>query len=366
MRTALFSVALATVLSGCTLISGFDDLRFDGVTDSTTADAGDAGSDDRDADLDAVVPPPPPDADAQVVRETGADARDAADSTVLPPVDADGPDADSATLDDSGSDDTGPTDPDMGPADDAGPDAGETPDAWSDPDTGPSDSGPIEDAWVDPDTGPVDSGPVDTGPAPDAFMDPDTGPADTGPADTGPPDTGPTDSGPPPCSTAPGIGCCDGTNDQIFLEPFDPVRGMVGCRGSETQCTAEELCAPGWHLCTYPEFANRGGSAVLPLFQVWLAGCARHADCSPIAPVPPSTLWEVEDAICDGMCSRTGGMSLEVGVSCMPPTVPVTDNDCPLGVVASGPRINTLGSSGLCSYVSVQGTQNPEGAACCR
>lgn len=360
MRHLVLLVAfLATVLTGCTALTGFGDLEFDRVDSpwpeaGPRRDAGDAGTDDRDADLDAVVPPPVPDADAQApLRDTGSDD-DAADGTVLP-VDADGPDADSATTDGSGPEDTGPVDPDTGPIDSGPIDAGDEPDAWSDPDTGPVDSGPPPvDAWVDPDTGPAD-----TGPEPDAFTDPDTGP----------PDTGPVDSGPPACPGT--MGCCDGTIDQIYLDPF-LVNGMVGCRGTETQCTAETLCAPSWHLCTPQEFADRGGQSVIPIFQVWIAGCARHADCSTITPVPMSGgwIWEVEPNICDGTCAeRIGGTALpadrEWGFTCMAPIVTLRDLDCALGVVGTGPRQYTIGSSGPCAYNQVQSAFGREGAACC-
>ena len=44
------------------------------------------------------------------------------------------------------------------------------------------------------------------------------------------------------------------------------------------QCTAEELCSQGWHLCTAKEYQDRGGSSVgpAPTPQAWIKGCLRN------------------------------------------------------------------------------------------
>ncbi len=224
---------------------------------------------------------------------------------------------------------------DAGPEEDGG-DAGDAADAEM-PDAGPEDADVDAGTDAGSDAGPEDGGPPDSGP-------PDAGPRDAGPPDGGPVDAG-TDAGPSP------IGCASGTVNQAY--PGD----MVGCDGALDQCTAETLCGSGWHLCTYSEYAARGGDAVTATTLRWIASCVRATDCS-LAGSPTN-------ATC-GSCTRTGGSPVTVGRTCAGGS-DLSDTDCPLGVTAGTASMGyRLLSESLCTRTSISSTRGAFGATCCR
>ncbi len=217
-------------------------------------------------------------------------------------------------------------------------------------DASPEDSGDTGDAELA-DTGPVDAD-VDAGT--DAGND--AGPEDGGPPDSGPPDAGPPDSGMEDAGTDAGvspIGCDDGTVEQPYAGHPD----MVGCDGAFDQCTAETLCGSGWHLCTYSEYAARGGDTVTPTTVRWIASCVRATDCS-VAGTPTN-------ATC-GSCTRTGGSPVIVGRTCAGGS-DLSDTDCPLGVVAwTAPMGYRLLGETTCLRTNISSTIGTFGATCCR
>jgi hypothetical protein len=86
------------------------------------------------------------------------------------------------------------------------------------------------------------------------------------------------------------IACASGTNDQVYSP------SMVGCDGARTQCDAQQLCGPGWHLCTYPEYLSQGGVITVPTKPRWIAACV--VEYGALAPMCPSV------AVCE-QCSST-------------------------------------------------------------
>ncbi len=200
--------------------------------------------------------------------------------------------------------------------DGGGPDAGMPADArigMADASPG-TDSGPIEAG--------VDAGPTDANIAPDA-----------------------SDGGPPE-------GCADDSVEQAY-----PSGDMVGCDGAATQCEAETLCAPGWHLCTFLEHATHGGDATPATAMRWLAACVRLDNCS--------ATGGVSGALC-GDCSVEIGPNRSFGGACAGGRRIETDA-CPAGVAAATDPVPTLfDSTPTCTHADVAGTDRLLGATCCR
>lgn len=239
-------------------------------------------------------------------------------------------------------------DPDAGP-----PDAGDLPDA------GPEDAGAADASFPDaaePDGGPPDGGPMDAG-APDAGP-PDASVPDAG-TDAGRPDAGPTDASLPDAGTDAGTdagppdGCADGTVDQTYPGRMD----MVGCNGTETQCTAAILCQAGWRLCSWSEYRARGGDVMAADARRWIAGCARSG-CGDLTADPPA------DGIC-GACTGMGAATLTLQYDC-PSGGPTETVACHVGIVADtgSRRIGTPAES--CAMGSIARTDGLSGATCCR
>src|SRR5262245_3088892 len=65
--------------------------------------------------------------------------------------------------------------------------------------------------------------------------------------------------------------CADGSDDQVYTG-----NAMVGCDGLATQCDAATLCSPSWHMCTYEEYADRGGKDQPAKTLRWLKSCVRE------------------------------------------------------------------------------------------
>lgn len=156
-----------------------------------------------------------------------------------------------------------------------------------------------------------------------------------------------TDAGPPPV----GPGCADGTEEQGYDVPT-----MVGCDGLATQCAAGTLCASGWHLCTYGEYAARGGADEPSALSRWVAGCIRRT-CS-LDPMPP------EDGICGDCTSGEAMLPIPVAFSCG--GFPQEAISCDIGATAAFGR-NRLGSMREpCLYAEPAVTRTRLGAMCCR
>jgi hypothetical protein len=149
-----------------------------------------------------------------------------------------------------------------------------------------------------------------------------------------------------------GSGCADGTDDQVYRAD------MVGCDGSLSQCEAETLCSPEWHLCTYAEYVARGGSETRATENRWLRACIRETG--------------VTTTTCptDLICNTCGTSSL--------PSNPATW-DCAGNVLesAAGSAIGVLSGKVTperkpgcpdtdCSYASVSEAFTPLGGNCCR
>jgi len=187
------------------------------------------------------------------------------------------------------------------------------------------------------------AGAADGSPGMDAG-DQDAGDQDAGVGDASALDAPMLDSGPsgPPCA--------DGTTDQVYLPD-----GMVGCNGNMDQCTAAALCGAGWHLCTYSEYASRGGATISPSTTRWIASCVRDVDCA-LAPAPT-------DAICSS-CIPGNGPSVVVAARCGG-GLPLNEATCGLGVWAA-PDMETLLSETTCLYARAQSADRARGATCCR
>lgn len=59
--------------------------------------------------------------------------------------------------------------------------------------------------------------------------------------------------------------CADGTNDQVYST------SMVGCNGSVNWTNKGALCTAGSHVCSFAEYAARGGSTTQPTQTRWLS-----------------------------------------------------------------------------------------------
>lgn len=178
------------------------------------------------------------------------------------------------------------------------------------------------------------------------------------PADGGIPDDGATptdagvdpglDAGPPPV----GPGCLDGSDEQRY----DSGR-MVGCDGMATQCAAGTLCAPGWHLCRYTEYAAHGGALEPTATSRWLAGCVRRG-CS-LDPMP------AEDGICGDCASGEAMLPIPVAYPCSGAR-PLEAIGCDIGATSSFQQ-HRLGSiREECLYAEPTVTRTRLGAMCCR
>lgn len=205
------------------------------------------------------------------------------------------------------------------------------------------------------DIGDADIGMADA--APDAALRRDGGPdasadgglrdamADAGEPDAGDPDAG-GDAGPPE-------GCADGTIDQTYAASSD----MVGCDGAATQCEAEALCAPGWHLCSPAAYRVRGGSDTPATAGRWLAGCLRSACGS--EPIGPGT------AICTS-CAAGIGTALELSFTCDAAERARPEVACNVGAAASADPWHLVSRSLECLMASAEPAQTLLGATCCR
>jgi len=106
----------------------------------------------------------------------------------------------------------------------------------------------------------------------------DGAPADTkpGPTVTGGACTNPVTPPVPPCSPA------SSKPLQTYCNTADPSQViMATCMGSDSQCTAEDACATGWHLCTGTEYLARGGKTIpqnSTIIRAWIAACGRDLD----------------------------------------------------------------------------------------
>lgn len=208
-----------------------------------------------------------------------------------------------------------------------------------------SDASPSDAAVPAPDAG-TDAG-RDAGA--DGSMDGTVGPPDAaadGGDDAGDvPDAG-ADAGPP-------FGCADGTVEQTYAAAMD----MVGCDGAETQCAAEALCAPGWHLCTWAVFRSRGGDATPATASRWLAGCLRMACGS--SPVGPGS------AACTA-CDPGVGAPLELSYSCDAAERARPEIACNVGVAAAAMPWHLVSRSLECAMAGAEPAHRLFGATCCR
>ena len=207
-----------------------------------------------------------------------------------------------------------------------------------------------EDAFAD--AAPLDAAPDDAGAA-DAGTDAGR---DAGPEDGGPPDGGPPDSGPAELDAGPPVGCADDSIEQRYEDTAGDLV-MVGCDGARDQCTAEMLCAPGWHLCNQAEYAAHGGDGTPATAARWLAGCLRLGNC---------TSTGGSSAIC-GDCSVEGGAPLAIFGNACPGVIRLESVECPVGVIASTMDGRyRLDGYPECMYAEVAVTDMALGATCCR
>ena len=148
-------------------------------------------------------------------------------------------------------------------------------------------------------------------------------------------------------------GCADGTDDQLYAPD------MVGCDGQNDQCTAQSLCASGWHLCTYGEYALRGGKTVAPTGSRWLRSCVRDYSqvdattcpstqtCTPCStttnPAKPTT-WDCNGAVLEQLQGTAMGV--------------MADDD---GLLRK-PGCDKV----ECTYSKVIESNNQFGATCCK
>jgi hypothetical protein len=147
-------------------------------------------------------------------------------------------------------------------------------------------------------------------------------------------------------------GCAMGQPDQIYRPD------MVGCSGFETQCTAHELCAPGWHLCSRIDFEMMGGLEVAATEPRWLEGCVRE-------PGPDNPTCATL-SICTGDCSTsvTDPEEFDLTFTCNN-AVELRSDLAPYGLVASDVQ-RKVGCMGvMCIYADAMPTPTALGATCC-
>ncbi|TAK04903.1 hypothetical protein EPO33_02800 [Patescibacteria group bacterium] len=175
----------------------------------------------------------------------------------------------------------------------------------------------------------------------DAASDADAGSDDAGTdADAGPPE-----------------GCADDSIEQHY--PVDPGTGllvMVGCDGARTQCEAEELCAPGWRLCTFAAYRTRGGTTMPATARRWLAGCVREM-CGDVT--GPGT------AVC-ASCATGTGTTLELSYQCGSGEPARSEDDCNVGIAAAPDDWHLVSRSLECIMASAEPASDLGGATCCR
>lgn len=279
------------------------------------------------------VTPPDPDASIPDAMTAAMDAGDAAVRRDAAPIMDAPPDTDASLAD------APLPDPDA-----ALPDAGDVLDAGTE-------DASLADADI-PDTGtePMDAGAPDAG-LPDSG-DPDAGPPDAGRPDAGSPDASVTDAG---TDAGPPVGCADDSVEQRYMDGAGELV-MAGCDGAQDQCTAELLCAPGWHLCTQGEYGVRGGDADPTSTPRWLAGCVRRGNC---------TATGGSSAIC-GDCSVESGPLAVFGNSCGG-GMRVEADICPVGVTASAAATRyRIDGHPDCLHAETARTDALLGATCCR
>ena len=147
------------------------------------------------------------------------------------------------------------------------------------------------------------------------------------------------------------VGCASGTFD------LDYGTNMQLCGGGFDQCSAEFLCAAGWHLCTYTEFVSRGGALVDPpsTQMYWIAGSIRDNCGEFTAPVDRTVL----------QCSDTLGFNQEfVTWDCTTGNPIDRSNHCDIGLATSASRWKLQGQT-LCVPFHPQYSFRSLGAACC-
>ncbi len=155
----------------------------------------------------------------------------------------------------------------------------------------------------------------------------------------------------------PTIGCADGTVEQLYPGHTD----IVGCNGSVNQCSAAPLCGTGWHLCTFSEYAVRGGATTSTTTRRWLASCIAHEAPSgcpagyprPTDSVCPSCAWYGPPAVLAIVGFYCGGAMF-------------AGNGCHTGL-AAGETLAAWGQDGSapCTWGYAGFAGETAGATCC-
>ncbi len=158
----------------------------------------------------------------------------------------------------------------------------------------------------------------------------------------------------PPDTSA---GCADESVEQIYGSD------MVGCDGEVTQPEAESLCETGWHLCSFDEFASRGGDAVSATPQGrWLRACVRDFHTDPMT--CPTSM------VCPDCAGIDDGTPVSVTWNCEDPPVSLeTVDHGRLGVVTTttSPARHVGCESSQCVYATARNCALAQyGATCCR
>lgn len=148
------------------------------------------------------------------------------------------------------------------------------------------------------------------------------------------------------------VGCASGTCD------FDYGTNMQLCGGANPQCSADALCAAGWHLCTYSEFVSRGGALVDPpsTQMYWIAGSLRDNCGDFTVPMDRIVL----------QCTTEQSLNQEfVTWDCATDSPIERSNYCNLGLAIGVNRWKLQGQV-LCVPLTPQAATHVFGAACCQ
>lgn len=147
------------------------------------------------------------------------------------------------------------------------------------------------------------------------------------------------------------IGCADGTRENTYAVD------MIGCGGNVAQCSAETLCAPGWHLCTYDEYSTRLSAPVPAMMGQWLSSCIR--DGGPSLSCPTTHVCTC--------ATGPAGLMLDAVLSCDGTSVIQHANMPYVGLIAQmTPSMGRPGCAAApCAPVTAVAPTTSHGAVCC-